>query len=121
MKLITAIIRETQLDQVREALIESEITRITVTRVSGHGQQIEEEVYRGRKVIPSLIPKIKLEIAVNDNYVDITVDTIIKGAKSPAALDAKVSDGQVGDGKIFITQLEECIRIRTEEKGTAAI
>ncbi len=121
MKLITAIIRETQLDQVREALIEAEITRITVTRVSGHGQQISEEIYRGRKVVPSLIPKIKVEIAVNEQFVDITVNTIIKAAKSPAAQDAKQQDGQVGDGKIFITPLEECIRIRTEEKGSAAI
>jgi len=121
MKLITAIIRETQLDQVREALIENEITRITVSRVSGHGQQVTEEVYRGRIVIPSLIPKIKVEIAVNEEFLDITVKTIIKAAKSPAAQDAKESDGQVGDGKIFITPLEECIRIRTEEKGSAAI
>lgn len=114
MKLITAIIRENKLDQVREALLEAEITRITVQRVSGHGQQIREEIYRGKKVIPSLIPKIKLEIAVNDEFVDITVNTIIKVAKS-------AEGGQVGDGKIFITPLEECIRIRTEERGGQAI
>ncbi|MBN1181368.1 MAG: P-II family nitrogen regulator [Bacteroidales bacterium] len=114
MKLITAIIRENMLDVVREALIEAEITRITVQRVSGHGQQKREEIYRGRKVIPSLIPKIKLEIAVNDEFVDITVDTIIKSAKSDG-------EGQVGDGKIFITPLEECIRIRTNERGGKAI
>ncbi len=120
MKLITAIIRETQLDKVREALIENEITRITVSRVSGHGQQITEEIYRGKKVVPSLIPKIKLEIAVNDSYVDVTVDTIIKAAKSQGE---KFPDtyGQVGDGKIFITALEECIRIRTNERGSDAI
>ena len=111
MKLITAIIRENVLDQVREALIEAAITRITVSRVSGHGQQQGEDLYRGKKVIPNLIPKIKLEIAVNDEFVDITVKTIINTAKS----------GSVGDGKIFIMPLEECIRIRTEEHGKEAI
>ncbi len=114
MKLITAIIRETQLDQVREALIKAEITRITVSFVSGHGQQVREEIYRGTRVIPNLIPKIKLEIGVNDEFVDITVNTIIKAAKSPGG-------GDVGDGKIFIIPLEECIRIRTEERGGKAI
>ena len=114
MKLITAIIRENKLDHVREALIESEITRITVSRVSGHGQQVREEIYRGSKVIPNLIPKIKIEIAVNDAFVKITVDTIIKSARSNSA-------GEVGDGKIFITPLEECVRIRTGETGGSAI
>ncbi|MCC5927623.1 MAG: P-II family nitrogen regulator [Cyclobacteriaceae bacterium] len=118
MKLITAIIRETQLDMVHERLIENEITRITVSRVSGHGQQRTEEVYRGKKVVPSLIPKVKLEIAVNDDFVDLTVNTIIKAAKSG---ENRSTDGLIGDGKIFITQLEECIRIRTEERGPSAI
>jgi nitrogen regulatory protein P-II 1 len=114
MKLITAIIREERLDAVREALIEADITRITVSRVSGHGQQVTEEIYRGKKVVPSLIPKIRLEIAVNDEFMDITVDTILMAAKSSEG-------GEVGDGKIFITPLEECIRIRTEERGGKAI
>ncbi|MBN2213069.1 MAG: P-II family nitrogen regulator [Bacteroidales bacterium] len=114
MKLITAIIRETKLDQVREALIENEITRITVVRVSGHGQQLNEDIYRGKKVVPNLIPKVKLEIAVNDSFVDITVNTIIANARTNAS-------GEVGDGKIWITPLEECIRIRTGEKGGNAI
>jgi nitrogen regulatory protein P-II 1 len=114
MKLITAIIRETKLDQVREALIEAEITRITVSRVSGHGQQMGEDIYRGQKVVPNLIPKVRLEIAVNNEFVDVTVKTIIKAARTN-------SEGVVGDGKIFITPLEECIRIRTEEKGSKAI
>ncbi|MDH3652448.1 MAG: P-II family nitrogen regulator [Saprospiraceae bacterium] len=120
MKLITAIIRESQLDQVREALIESEISRITVSRVSGHGRQKQEEIYRGRKVVPNLVPKIKLEIAVNDNFVDLTVDTIIEAARSN---DTQIDDptGKIGDGKIFITALEECIRIRTNERGSSAI
>jgi nitrogen regulatory protein P-II 1 len=114
MKLITAIIRENKLDQVREALIDAEITRITVSRVSGHGQQYNEEIYRGARVIPNLIPKVRLEIAVNDDFVNTTVDTIIKSARTN-------SKGEVGDGKIFITPLEECIRIRTGERGGKAI
>ncbi len=114
MKLITAIIRESKLDEVREALIEKEITRITIVRVSGHGQQIDEDIYRGKKVIPNLIPKVKIEIAVNEVFVDITVDTIINAARTN-------SKGEVGDGKIFIMNLEECIRIRTNEKGGKAI
>jgi nitrogen regulatory protein P-II 1 len=114
MKLITAIIREVQLDKVREALIKAEITRITVSRVSGHGQQRIEEMYRGQRIVPDLIPKIKIEIGVNDAFVDITVDAILKSARTNGA-------GTVGDGKIFITPLEECIRIRTGERGGTAI
>jgi nitrogen regulatory protein P-II 1 len=114
MKLITAIIRENKLDQVREALIAAEITRITISRVSGHGQQVKEEIYRGNIVVPNLIPKVRIDIAVNDSFVDITVDAIIKSARTNAM-------GEVGDGKIFITPLEECIRIRTGERGGTAI
>jgi nitrogen regulatory protein P-II 1 len=114
MKLITAIIRETKLDQVREALIVAEITRITVSRVSGHGQQMGEEIYRGARMIPNLVPKVRLEIAVNEEFVDITIDTILKSARSGP-------EGEVGDGKIFITPLEDCIRIRTKERGGKAI
>jgi len=115
MKLVIAIIREIQLDQVREALIDAEIRRITVTRVSGHGQLVDEEIYRGKKVVPGLIPKVKVEIAVNDEFVEITVNTIIKAVK------AKDLAGKTGDGKIFIMPLEDCIRIRTEERGGAGI
>jgi nitrogen regulatory protein P-II 1 len=113
MKLITAIIREVQLDKVREALLEAEIYRITVSRVSGHGQQRIEEMYRGQVIVPDLIPKVKIDIAVNDEFVNITVDTILKSART--------NGGKVGDGKIFITPLEECIRIRTGERGGKAI
>ena len=109
MKLITAIIRENKLHKVREALLSAEITRITVSRVSGHGRQRgEENIYRGQKLIPDLIPKIRLEIAVNDEFVETTVNAILASAKSEG--------DQVGDGKIFITPLEECIRIRTNER-----
>ncbi len=111
MKLVTAIIQPEKLDEVREALIAAEITRITVSRVTGHGRQEGESIYRGQKVVPNLIPKVRLDIACNDEYVDITVKTIIKTAKT----------GKIGDGKIFITPLERCIRIRTEETGGQAI
>jgi nitrogen regulatory protein P-II 1 len=115
MKLITAIIRENKLDEVREALIEAEITRLTVSRVSGHGQQtMEEQIYRGQVVVPSLIPKIRIEIAVNEDFVDCTIDAIIKSARTN-------DKGELGDGKIFITSLEDCIRIRTGERGGKAI
>jgi nitrogen regulatory protein PII len=116
MKLIIAIIREAQLDQVREALIRAEISRITVSRVSGHGQQRVEEMHRGQVVVPNLIPKIKIEIAVNESFVDLTIDTIIKATRSTGE-----QEGEIGDGKIFIVPLEECIRIRTGERGGKAI
>ncbi len=114
MKLITAIIQEDKLDEVREALIQAEIERITVNRVAGHGQQKGSELYRGQKVIPNLIPKIEIKIACNDEFVDITVNAILSSARHG-------QDGNIGDGKIFITPLEECIRIRTGERGGIAI
>ena len=114
MKLITAIIRETKLEQVREKLVAAEILRITVSRVSGHGQQVKEEIYRGKKIVPNLIPKIKLEIAVNEEFIQPTIDAITEGARTS-------DEGEVGDGKIFVTPLEECIRIRTGESGEKAI
>lgn len=113
MKLITAIIQPDRLDAVREALIAADITRITVSRVTGHGRGTDEEIYRGQVVIPNLIPKVRLEIACNDSFVSLACDTIIKTARH--------GSGKIGDGKIFITPLEECIRIRTGEKGGTAI
>lgn len=114
MKLITAIIQEDQLDEVREALIAAKISRITVSRVDGHGRQESTEIYRGLVVVPNLIPKVEIKIGVNDEFVDLTVDTILQASRHG-------SDGTVGDGKIFITPLEECIRISTGERGSAAI
>lgn len=114
MKLITAIIQEDQLDEVREALIAAKISRITVSRVDGHGRQESTEIYRGLVVVPNLIPKVEIKIGVNDEFVDITVDTILQASRHG-------SDGTVGDGKIFIVPLEECIRISTGERGPAAI
>ncbi|MBU0677753.1 MAG: P-II family nitrogen regulator [Verrucomicrobia bacterium] len=113
MKLVTAIIQSDKLDAVREALFDAEITRITVSRVVGHGRQENEEIYRGQKVVPNLIPKVRLDIACNDQFVEIAVDAILRSAKH--------GNGQIGDGKIFITPIEECIRIRTEERGGTAI
>ena len=113
MKLIAAIIQPDKLDTVREALIAAGITRITVSRVTGHGKQMDEEVYRTQKIVPNLIPKVRLDIAVNEEFVKITVDTIIKAARH--------GEGKIGDGKIFISPLDEIIRIRTGEKGGQAI
>jgi len=114
MKLIIAIIRENQLDQVREALIEAGISRITVNHVSGHGRSKTEEIYRGQVMIPNLVPNIRLEIAVNDEFVDATCNAIINATQANEG-------GLVGSGKIFIMPLEECIRIRTGERGREAI
>jgi nitrogen regulatory protein P-II 1 len=114
MKLITAIIQEDKLDEVREALTAAEIGRITVTRVDGHGRQEGTEIYRGQVVIPNLIPKVEVKVGVNEEFVDGAVDAILKAARHG-------EDGKVGDGKIFITPLEECIRIRTGERGGEAI
>ena len=113
MKLIIAIIQPDKLDEVHQALIDAEIFRITVSRVTGHGQQEDPELYRGEEVAPSLIPKVRLEIAVNDAFVEPTVNAILGAAKH--------GGGTIGDGKIFIMPLEEVIRIRTGERGGSAI
>lgn len=113
MKLITAIIQENRLKRVREALIEEEVYRITVTRVSGRGQQVSDEMYRGKKITPCLVPKVRVDIAVNEEWVERTIDAILRGSRS--------NGGAVGDGKIFVTPLLECIRIRTGERGGQAI
>lgn len=115
MKLIIAIIRENQLDQVREGLIAAGISRITVSHVSGHGRANGEgEIYRGQKVVPNLTPGARIEIAVNDDYVDRTIEAIQNATQS--------NDGEfVGSGKIMIMPLDDVIRIRTGERGTDAI
>lgn len=118
MKLIVAIVRSNKLDQVRESLISAGIERITVGRVSGHGQHYKEELYRGKVLVPGLTPKIRIEIAVNEEFVDTAVNAIITSARES---EEEGDVGSVGDGKIFITNLEECIRIRTGEKGADAI
>lgn len=114
MKLITAIIQEDKLDSVREALVSAEIGRITVTRVDGHGRQEKTEIYRGQTVVPNLIPKVEIKVGVNDSFVETAIEAILNAAKHG-------ENGAVGDGKIFVTPLEECIRIRTGERGSEAI
>jgi nitrogen regulatory protein P-II 1 len=112
MKLIIAIIQPHRLDMVKEELYKSEVNLITVSEVLGHGRQKGiTEVYRGAKETGNLLRKIRLEIAVNENYVEPTIKAIIKGAKT----------GETGDGKIFVLDLKECVRVRTEERGTPAI
>lgn len=113
MKLIIAIIQPDKVDEVHQALMDAEITRITVSRVTGHGQAMDPEIYRGEEVEDDLLPKVRLEIGVNDEFVDVTVDAILKGARH--------GDGVLGDGKIFILPLEDTIRIRTGERGGTAI
>jgi len=113
MRLIIAIIQPDRFDAVHQALIDHEIFRVTVSRVTGHGKQKDQELYRGQEITPDLIPKVRLEIAVNEQFVQLTIDAILKGARH--------GDGQVGDGKIFIQPLEQCIRISTGECGGQAI
>src|SRR5512132_4099037 len=113
MKLIIAIIQPDKLDEVHQALIDAEIFRVTVSRVTGHGQQEDPELYRGEEVTPGLIPKVRLEIAVNEAFVEPTIAAILKGARH--------GEGTIGDGKIFVVPLEEVIRIRTGERGGEAI
>lgn len=113
MKMIVAIIQPDKVDQVHQALIDHEIFRVTISRVTGHGQQEDVDLYRGQEVTPSLLPKVRLEIAVNDNFVKTAVDAIINAAKH--------GDGKIGDGKIFVMPMDQCIRIRTGEEGGTAI
>src|SRR5215470_18836929 len=115
MKLIVAIIRPEKLESVQAALNEREVYLITVTDVRGCGRQRGyTEVYRGSELEVRLLPKLKLEIAVNDAFVEATVEAIVHAARSG-------DTGAVGDGKIFVLPLEDCVRIRTGERGGQAI
>ena len=114
MKLITAIIQPDKLDAVREALIKKEIYRITVSHCAGRGRAEEIDIFRGQEVVPELITKVRIDIACNDEFVEPAVDAILESATHG-------EKGKIGDGKIFITPLEECIRIRTKERGEKAI
>ena len=112
MKLITAVIKPFKLDDVREALADIGVQGITVTEVKGFGRQKgHTELYRGAEYVVDFLPKIKLEIAVSDSFVDNTIETILKTA----------STGKIGDGKIFVLDLQEAIRVRTGEKGEEAL
>ena len=112
MKLIVAYIQPQKLNAVKQALYSKEIARMSITNALGAGQQGGfHENYRGVDIEVNLRKKVRIEIAVNDDYVEKTCDAIIEGART----------GKIGDGKIFIYPIEECIRIRTGEKGTDAI
>src|ERR1700738_4694452 len=115
MKLIVAIIRPERLEVVQQALNARDVYLMTVTDVRGCGRQRGyTEVYRGTEFQVRLLPKLKLEIAVNEAFVEATVEAIIHSARTPET-------GQIGDGKIFVLPLEDCIRIRTGERGGTAI
>jgi len=112
MKLVVAMVQPHRLPDVKQALFEADIHKMTVTNVLGCGQQKGfSESYRGVVHEVNLLKKIRFEVAVNDEFVDATIEAIIKGAKS----------GQIGDGKIFVINLERCVRIRTGEDGKEAI
>jgi nitrogen regulatory protein PII len=112
MKLITAIIKPFKLDDVREALSDIGISGVTVTEVKGFGRQKgHTELYRGAEYVVDFLPKVKVEVAVTDDLEERAVESIIKAANT----------GKIGDGKIFITTLDQVIRIRTGETGEQAI
>jgi len=112
MKLIIAIIKPDRLEAVKQELYKADVNLITVNEVLGHGRQMGiTEVYRGVKEMGNLLRKVRIEIAVNEDFVEPTIKAIIKGAQT----------GEMGDGKIFVLDLVECVRIRTEERGGTAI
>jgi nitrogen regulatory protein P-II 1 len=115
MKLIIAIVQPAKLDDVKAALNEVEVVRLTVMDVQGFGRQKgQTEVYRGHEFTVSLLRKVQLQIAVNEEFVEPTISAIIKGGRTG-------EQGEIGDGKIFVLPLEDCIRIRTGERGEEAI
>jgi nitrogen regulatory protein P-II 1 len=115
MKLIVAIIQPNRLEAVKAALTEVEVFRLTVMDVQGFGRQKgQTEVYRGHEFSVNLLRKVRLEIGVNDDFVEPTIAAIIKGGRSG-------EKGEIGDGKIFVLPLEDCVRIRTGERGGEAI
>ena len=112
MKLVTAIIKPCKLDDVREALSEIGVQGMTVTEVKGFGRQKgHTELYRGAEYVVDFLPKVKIEVAIDDGQLEGVVDAITKAANT----------GKVGDGKIFVSPLEEVVRIRTGESGPDAV
>ncbi len=112
MKLVSAIIKPFKLDDVREALSEIGVTGITVTEVKGFGRQKgHTELYRGAEYVVDFLPKVKLEVAINDDLTDQVIEAISKAANT----------GKIGDGKIFVYPLEQAVRIRTGETGPEAL
>ncbi len=112
MKLVSAIIKPFKLDDVRESLSEIGVQGVTVTEVKGFGRQKgHTELYRGAEYVVDFLPKVKIDVAVDDEILDQVVEAITKAAQT----------GKIGDGKIFVTSLEQAIRIRTGETGTEAL
>ena len=112
MKMITAVIKPFKLDEVREALAEVGVTGLTVSEVKGFGRQKgHTELYRGAEYVVDFLPKVKIEVAVKDDDVDRCVDAIVNAART----------GKIGDGKIFVTEVERVIRIRTGDLDEAAV
>lgn len=112
MKLITAIVKPFKLDDVRDALSEVGIKGLTVTEVKGFGRQKgHTELYRGAEYVVDFLPKVKIELAIDDDRVDAAIEAITQAANT----------GKIGDGKIFVTTLEQAIRIRTGETGSEAL
>ncbi len=112
MKLVTAVIKPFKLDDVREALSEIGVQGITVTEVKGFGRQKgHTELYRGAEYVVDFLPKVKLEIAISEDMMDKVIEAIMNAANS----------GKIGDGKIFVSNLEQVIRIRTGETGSDAV
>jgi nitrogen regulatory protein P-II 2 len=112
MKMVTAIIKPFKLDDVRESLSDLGISGITVTEVKGFGRQKgHTELYRGAEYVVDFLPKIKVDVAVDEGIVDQVIDSITNAAKT----------GKIGDGKIFVTNLEQVVRIRTSETGPEAL
>jgi nitrogen regulatory protein P-II 2 len=116
MKLIIAIIQPTKLEDVKAALSEVEVVRLTIMDCQGFGRQKgQTEVYRGHEItVANLLRKVQLMIAVNDHFVERTISAIIKGGRTGTT-------GEIGDGKIFVLPMDDCIRIRTGERGGEAI
>ncbi|MGC3972076.1 MAG: P-II family nitrogen regulator [Pirellulales bacterium] len=115
MKLIIAIIQPSKLEAVKAALTEVEVFRLTVMDVQGFGRQKgHTELYRGHEFSVNLLRKVQLQIAVNEQFVEPTIQAVIKGGRSGA-------QGEIGDGKIFVLPMDDCIRIRTGERGSEAI
>ena len=115
MKLTTAIIKPERLEAVQISLSQIDVYLMTVSEVRGCGRQRgHTEVYRGSEVQPRLLPKLKIEIAVNEPFIEATIEALVHASRTPPT-------GKIGDGKIFIQPLEDCVRIRTGERGTIAI
>jgi nitrogen regulatory protein P-II 1 len=112
MKKVEAIIKPFKLDEVREALSEIGVTGLTVTEVKGFGRQKgHTELYRGAEYVVDFLPKVKVEVIVSDTLVDRAIEAVVKAART----------GKIGDGKIFVTTVEQVVRIRTGESGEAAV